>query len=387
MSGTLADRPKVKALKELFGDKLRIAGDGGPDPKDCILLREVKIYEGIGTDRRLVKDQLVIQALNADGKPVSFHKAKWDRNAGAKLIAAIPELGAQLTGGEGGHRAQKLASIVPSVAANPNMHALESLTPGVPLPTNPKASDFSGRNPKALPTVVTWIDASDPARPRRVILLIEQNVGSLESPDSGTRRVDMGTVSYELGAAERATFADGDVYKRGFGTSARPALVEGTSVRVKNADPNGYVSGAEAAAHHAKTIDSAFGCLAYLNQEFDFKALGPVAMTMIDILQNPPEARVDRNIDTGTEMARAAVRAPEVDSGEMRTVSTATVVPEYDKSNRMTGSKLVKSEVLKLYKNIDARGLAEIRAALGKLHRFVGRVAPERPRTMLRPRP
>lgn len=387
MNPAITDHPTVKALKEAFGDNLRIMGDGGPDPKDCILVREVKIYQGTGADRRLVKDQVIIQALNHEGRPVAPHRAAWAKDVAARLLSVIPELGAQFTGGEGTHRVQKLRSIVPSVAGNPNLHALESLTPRAPLPSDPQASRFTATNTRALPTMLTWIDARDPQRPKRVIVLIEQNVGTLTGTGGGTNRVDMATISYRLGPAEIAAFREGDGWKSGFGDSSlRPGVVEGTEVRLKNVDPNGYVGGKAAAAHHRKTLEGALGCLKFLNDKFGLKALGEVELRLIDILQNPVEIRASRNVDTGEIRARPATRAPEVDRGDTRTVSAATLVCKYDQGNRLTGLRRISSDTVKLFKKIDARGLAEIQEALVRLYRFVGEIAPNRPATRFRRR-
>jgi hypothetical protein len=388
MSSAITDHPTVKALQDAFGADLRVMGDGGPDPKNCILLREVKIFQGRGTERRLVKDQLIVQVLNHEGKPINPHKAQWGSNVASKLVSVMPELGAQLTGGEGTHRAQKLRSIVPSVAGNPNMHALESLTPNVPLTGDPKASDFSAKNTRALPTMITWIDATNQEEPRRIIVLIEQNVGDLESSGKTTNRVDMATISYKMGDSEIAAFRDGDGWKKGFSSdNLRPNVVEGTDVKIKNVDPNRYITGKKAVEHHKKTIKSTLGCLKFLNEEFGLKPLGEVQMRMIDILQNPLEFRAERHVDTGQISARTAVRAPEVDSGEMRTVSTAKVVCEYDdRTHKMTGVKRISSDLVKVFKKINAHGIREIQEELARLHRFVGRVAPKRYVTRLRRR-
>lgn len=386
MSPAITDHPTIKALKETFGDNLRIMGDGGPDPKNCILVREVKIYQGSGSNRRLVKDQIIIQALNREGRPVSPHKATWGQDVAARLISAVPELGAQITGGEGTHRAQKLRSIVPSVAGNHNLHALESLTPHAPLPSDPKASHFSAMHTRTLPTMLTWIDANDPQRPRRRIALIEQNVGNLNGTRGGTNRVDMAIISYRMGPTEIAAFRDGDGWKTGFGdNNLRPSIVEGTEVRLKNVDPNGYVAGKSAVEHHKKTIEGALGCLRFLNDKFSFKAVGEVQLRMIDILQNPTEVRVSRHVDTAAISASPATRAPEIARGEMRTVSTANVVCEYNQADRMTAVKRISSDLVKIFEKINARGIAEIQEALARTYRLVDQIEPKRPDTRYRP--
>lgn len=413
MSSDLNNHPKIVALRDAFGDKLRIMGDGGPEPKDCLLVRQVDVYEGSGSLRRVARRRIVIQALNAEGKPISPLKAKWDAKAGEKLIKVMPDLGYQLTGGNKAPHARALKSIVPAIVSGEDrFFALESLDPDRPLTTAPKSSDFNANAKNSLPRALTYVDATDPAAPRRIVLFMEQNVGKpdltvadIDQPHNdtvrrantrkGTHEPDFLKIEYAMSDAEIERLRTNDGWRTGFAELKNTGGVEGTNVNLKNIDPNGVISAKEALDHHLKTIKTSKAALIYMNVEFGFRALGDVQLTMIDTLQGPTEVRVYQDAETGRERVRAAVRDPEAGARDMSTVSTAQLVCEYnsDGGRTISGMRLTAPETRpgRWYFRLTAGQLEEIREEIARLSSFIGRVHAEgdagvRRRTMLRPK-
>ncbi len=399
MSSDIRQHPKVQALIQEFGSRVKIEGVDSTGLKNCLYVRADHVYDGKPPNRRLIRRRITIQALNAAGKPVNFQFA-WDKSVPQKLTAALPELTPQLAGGEPTHRRQKLASLSDtfqreqSAAATDGrparLQAFESLDTTRPgFPPNLSPDYFRANNTSTLPTAVTWIDTTDPEKPRRVIFLIEQDVGKIEGVDSKGNRVDYTIISYEMGDTEKAAMRNSDgTYKSGFRQHTESHSVDAKNTTIKNVDPNGYISGDEAADHHTKTIKSTLAAANFLNDEFHVRIDGPAELTMMDTLQNPNEGRVLDDIDgdkTTRSRVSIATRAPEVDSSDTRTISRAEVEFDYDKQGKMTGTRLKGlPELVRVFDKIPTEGLKKIREQLASLQRFLGAKDFERPRTMLR---